>query len=121
MSRQVAKIALVTIDGVGVPANPDGTELELGGRDREAVAADNNPNAGFEVTPKASKLTLQPTARADFDPIELGDKEGAEIVIEYDNGAKFKIANAFCSESGTKGGGDTHWSFVFMGDPAEVV
>lgn len=118
MSRQTAKVALVTIDGVGIPANPEGTNFKLGGNAREAVAADLNPNAGFSRTPTASELDLQPVARADFDPIKLGNTEGAEMIVEYDNGAKFKVANVFCAESGEKGD-DPYWTFKFIGDPAE--
>lgn len=121
MSTQAAKIAFVTIDGDAIPANPDGTEVELGNVEREAVAADLNANAAFTETPMAFKLTLQPVARADFDPIKLGRTVGADIVVEYDNGDKYKSAGAFCSSPGKKGGGDGHWSFEFIGDPAEKI
>ena len=116
---KVAKVALVTVNGKGIPADPDGTELEFGGYERANIAADLDPVAGFDETPVPSKLTFKPIARADFDPLELANITGGEILIEYDSGYKVKMAKAFCSAPPKKGGNEGHWSFEFMGSPVE--
>lgn len=113
---QVTGIVVIRMDGLSLRSK-EKAKLDLGGKERTAVFADNEL-IGYAEKPVAAKVTATLAHTAETDLIAIRDATNVSLEFATDTGVSYLVANAFCVKPPVLTGGDGDVEIEFEGRAA---